>query len=212
MMPLADLAQLAIAGKDRVAGWRRIVVGESIILAGDDGDGHGALQVSAGRAASAVLPCPQVLPRPIARFAERRSGCGPQFRHRTPEGAQGSLISSSALCQALRITGGAWPMAIAGTPWSIAVTVGRITVAVGWIRIAVAISVIRICVVGPCEGASDKCAEREAAERRAPPTAPPAGISRGGRGNSRNRDGRRGENGQRFPHGVTSMSVETTTM
>src|SRR6266566_5145816 len=89
MMPLADLAQLAIAGKDRVAGWRRIVVGESIILAGDDGDGHGALQVSAGRAASAVLPCPQALPRPIARFAERRSGCGPQFRHRTPEGAQG---------------------------------------------------------------------------------------------------------------------------
>ena len=56
----------------------------------------------------------------------------------------------------------------------------------------------------------DKCAEREAAERRAPPTAPPAGISRGGRGNSRNRDGRRGENGQRFPHGVTSMSVEST--
>src|SRR5262249_14156601 len=83
MMPLADLAQLAIAGKNRVAGRRRIVVGESIILAGDDGDGHGALQVSAGRAASAVLP------RPIARFAERRSGCGPQFRHRTPEGAQG---------------------------------------------------------------------------------------------------------------------------
>src|SRR6516165_9986803 len=80
MMPLADLAQLAIAGKNRVAGWRRIVVGESIILAGDDGDGHGALQVSAGRAASAVLPCPQALPRPIARFAERRSGCGPQFR------------------------------------------------------------------------------------------------------------------------------------
>jgi hypothetical protein len=58
-------------------------------LAGDDGDGHGALQVSAGGAASAVLPCPQALPRPIARFAERRSGCGPQFRHRTPEGAQG---------------------------------------------------------------------------------------------------------------------------
>jgi len=27
-----------------------------------------------GRAASAVLPCPQALPRPIARFAERRSG------------------------------------------------------------------------------------------------------------------------------------------
>src|SRR5262245_18627122 len=86
MMPLADLAQLAIAGKNRVAGRRRIVVGESMILAGDDGDGHGALQVSAGRAASAVLPCPQALPRPIARFAERRSGCGPQFRHRTPEG------------------------------------------------------------------------------------------------------------------------------
>src|SRR5262249_38639198 len=89
MMPLADLAQLAIAGKNRVAGRRRIVVGESIILAGDDGDGHDALQVSASRAASAVLPCPQALPRPIARFAERRSGCGPQFRHRTPEGAQG---------------------------------------------------------------------------------------------------------------------------
>src|SRR6266511_5376480 len=89
MMPLADLAQLAIAGKNRVAGRRRIVVGESIILAGDDGDGHGALQVSAGRAASAVLPCPEALPRLIARFAERRSGCGPQFRHRTPEGAQG---------------------------------------------------------------------------------------------------------------------------
>src|SRR5262249_48384384 len=80
MMPLADLAQLAIAGKNRVAGRRRIVVGESNILAGDDGDGHGALQVSAGRAASAVLPCPQALPRPITRFAERRSGCGPQFR------------------------------------------------------------------------------------------------------------------------------------
>src|ERR1700756_419713 len=78
MMPLADLAQLAIAGKNRVAGRRRIVVGESIILAGDDGDGHGALQVSTGRAAPAVLPCPQALPRPIARFAERRSGCGPQ--------------------------------------------------------------------------------------------------------------------------------------
>jgi multidrug efflux pump subunit AcrA (membrane-fusion protein) len=75
------------AGKNRVAG-RRIVVGESIILAGDDGDGHGALQVSAGRATSAVLPCPQAVPRPIARFAERRSGCGPQFRHRTPEGAR----------------------------------------------------------------------------------------------------------------------------
>src|SRR5262245_43542773 len=57
MMPLADLAQLAIAGKNRVAGRRRIVIGESIILAGDDGDGHGALQVSAGRPASAVLPC-----------------------------------------------------------------------------------------------------------------------------------------------------------
>ena len=37
-------------------------------------DGHGALQVSAGRAAPAVLPCPQALPRPIARCAERRSG------------------------------------------------------------------------------------------------------------------------------------------
>src|SRR6516165_9270900 len=94
MMPLADLAQLAIAGKNRVAGWRRIVVGESIILAGDDGDGHGALQVSAGRAASAVLPCPQALPRPIARFAERTSGCGPQFRHRT-QGAQGLTTENS---------------------------------------------------------------------------------------------------------------------
>src|SRR5438128_6517712 len=73
MMPLADLAQLAIAGKNRVAGRRRIVVDESIILAGDDGDGHGALQVSAGRAAAAVVPCPQALSRPIARFAERRS-------------------------------------------------------------------------------------------------------------------------------------------
>src|SRR6516225_2342280 len=93
MMPLADLAQLAIAGKNRVADRRRIVVGESIILAGDDGDGHGALQVSAGRAASVVLPCPQALPRPIARFAERRSGCGPQVRHRTPEGAQRSRRS-----------------------------------------------------------------------------------------------------------------------
>src|SRR5262245_52726953 len=89
MMRLADLAQLAIAGKNRVAGRRRIVVGESIILARDDGDGHGALQVSAGRAAPAVLPCPQALPRPIARFAERRSGCGPQVHPRTPEGAQG---------------------------------------------------------------------------------------------------------------------------
>ena len=49
MMPLADLAQLAIAGKNRVAGRRRIVVGESIILAGDDGDGHGALQVFCGQ-------------------------------------------------------------------------------------------------------------------------------------------------------------------
>jgi hypothetical protein len=85
----SESVSAGIAGKNRVAGRRRIVVGESIILAGDDGDGHGALQVSAGRAASAVLPCPQVLPRPIARFAERRSGCGPQFRHRTPEGAQG---------------------------------------------------------------------------------------------------------------------------
>src|SRR5512136_1355409 len=88
MMPLADLAQLAIASKNRVAGRRRIAVGERIILAGDDGDGHGALRVSAVRAAPAVLPCPQVLPRPIARFAERRSGCGPQVRHRTPEGAR----------------------------------------------------------------------------------------------------------------------------
>src|SRR6266550_8581955 len=94
MMPLADLAQLAIAGKNRVADRRRIVVGESIILAGDDGDGHGALQVSAGRAASAVLPCPQALPRLIARFAERRSGCGPQFRHRTPEAqGRGGLVA-----------------------------------------------------------------------------------------------------------------------
>src|SRR5512139_3233003 len=89
MMPLADLAQLAIASKNRVAGRRRTAVGERIILAGDDGDGHGALRVSAVRAAPAVLPCPQALPRPIARFAERRNGCGPQVRHRTPEGAQG---------------------------------------------------------------------------------------------------------------------------
>ena len=44
MMLLADLAQLAIAGKNRVAGRRRIVVGESIILTGNEGDGHGALQ------------------------------------------------------------------------------------------------------------------------------------------------------------------------
>ena len=94
MMPLADLAQLAIAGKNRVAGRRRIVIGESIILPVDDGDGHDALQVSAGRAAPAVLPCPQALPRPIARFAERRSGCGPQVRHRRPEGAQ---VSSGRL-------------------------------------------------------------------------------------------------------------------
>ena len=49
MMPLADLAQLAIAAKHCGAGRRRIIVGESVILAGDDGDGHGALQVSAGR-------------------------------------------------------------------------------------------------------------------------------------------------------------------
>jgi hypothetical protein len=55
MMPLADLAQLTIAGKNRVAGRRRIVVGESIILAGDDGDGHGALQVL--RAARLLRSC-----------------------------------------------------------------------------------------------------------------------------------------------------------
>jgi hypothetical protein len=83
-MPLADLAQLAVAGKNRVAGPRRIVVGESIILAGDDGDGHSALQVCAGQSGSggpAVSACP---PRPIARFAERRSVCGPQVRPRAP--------------------------------------------------------------------------------------------------------------------------------
>ena len=39
-------------------------------------------RVCAGRAASAVLPCPQALTRPIARFAERRSACGPQVRPR----------------------------------------------------------------------------------------------------------------------------------
>ena len=39
-------------------------------------------RVCAGRAASAVLPCPQA--RPIARFAERRSACGPQVRPRAP--------------------------------------------------------------------------------------------------------------------------------
>jgi len=59
MMPLADLAQLAIAGKNRVAAGGGLSLAESIILAGDDGDGHGAHQISAGRAASAVLPCPQ---------------------------------------------------------------------------------------------------------------------------------------------------------
>ena len=49
MMLLADLAQLAIAGKNRVAGRRRIVVGESIILTGNEGDGHGALQGMCGQ-------------------------------------------------------------------------------------------------------------------------------------------------------------------
>ena len=46
---LADLAPLAIAGKNRVAGRRRIVVGESIILTGNEGDGHGALQGMCGQ-------------------------------------------------------------------------------------------------------------------------------------------------------------------
>jgi hypothetical protein len=41
-------------------------------------------KVCAGRAAPAVLPCPQALARPIARFAERRSACGPQVRPRAP--------------------------------------------------------------------------------------------------------------------------------
>src|SRR5262245_3749970 len=127
-----------------------------------------------------------------------------------------ALRQGARVRMTLRITGGAWSMAIAGTTWSIAVTVGWITVAVGWIaipvsRITVAISVIRIRVIGACKGASDNRAKGEAAERRTPPAAPPAGISRGERGNRRNRDsGRRDESGQRFPHGVTSMSVERT--
>ena len=41
-------------------------------------------RVCAGRAAPAVLPCPQALARPIARFAERRSACRPQVRPRAP--------------------------------------------------------------------------------------------------------------------------------
>ena len=41
-------------------------------------------RVCAGRAASAVLPCPQSLTRPVARFAERTSACGPQVRPRAP--------------------------------------------------------------------------------------------------------------------------------
>src|SRR5260370_5669685 len=85
----------------------------------------------------------------------------------------------------------------------VAVAVGR-RIAVG--RISVAISVRGIRVIGPCERASDERAKGEAAERRAPP-APPPGIRRGGRGHCRDGDGgRRGESGQRFPHGVTSMS------
>jgi hypothetical protein len=64
MMPLADLAQLAIAGKNRVAGRRRIVFGESIILAGDDGDGPWRAPGFCGQGGFGGLPCPQALPRP----------------------------------------------------------------------------------------------------------------------------------------------------
>src|SRR6266446_2879026 len=97
-----------------------------------------------------------------------------------------------------------WCRAVVAVSRCVAVAVGR-RIAVG--RIAVAISVRGIRVIGPCERASDERAKGEAAERRAPPAPPPPGIRRGGRGNCRDGDGgRRGESGQRFPHGVTSMS------
>jgi hypothetical protein len=51
MMPLADFAQLAIAGKNRFAGRRRIVVSESIGAPGICGQGgSGGPAMSAGPA------------------------------------------------------------------------------------------------------------------------------------------------------------------
>ena len=84
MMLLADLAQLAIAGKNRVAGRRRIVVGESISSRGTRATAMARSRVCAGRAASAGLPCPQALTRPIARFAGTQERYGPQVRPRAP--------------------------------------------------------------------------------------------------------------------------------
>src|SRR5262245_53284354 len=86
----------------------------------------------------------------------------------------------------------------------IAVAVGWISVAVAIARIAVAVAVGRITVpvsvIGPCESASHDGAKGEAAERQAPPAAPPTRISRAGRGNCGCEGGRRDESGQRFPH------------
>jgi len=52
MMRLADLAQLAIAGKNHSVAGRACRIGalaESIILSGTTAPGHGALQISCGQ-------------------------------------------------------------------------------------------------------------------------------------------------------------------
>src|ERR1700736_2354257 len=95
----------------------------------------------------------------------------------------------------------------------VAITViGGITVAV-ISGIAVAISVVR-----PCQRASDKCANCEAANRGTPPSSPsPSSIRRRGRGNRRYSDACRcGESGQGFSHFITPnvgmVEVSTVTL
>src|SRR5262249_55322969 len=82
----------------------------------------------------------------------------------------------------------------------IAIAVGRIAIGVNGSG-SVGVAVIRIGIIGSRKCASDNRAEGEAAERRGPPAASPAGISRGGRGNCCGCEGGGcGESDQRFPH------------
>jgi len=73
MMPLADREQCREAGKKRVAGGGGLYVAKAYPRAGDDGDGHGALQIAGDRAASAVLTCPQACIGQSPDIADGRS-------------------------------------------------------------------------------------------------------------------------------------------
>src|SRR5215471_1179715 len=117
-----------------------------------------------------------------------------------PRGGRRALVTCGVVAEII-------PVAVAVVRRIAIVVVRRIAIGISG---SVGVAVIRISIIGSGKGASDNHAKGEAAERRAPPAASPAGISRGGRGNCCGCEGgRRGESDQRFPHDC-HLEVERT--